>query len=133
VPARHVAPCSQPAADWVAEAERFLGAPYLWGGASFLGLDCSALIQVARHAAGRDCPRDSDMQSGLGEPVAQADLRRGDLVFWTGHVGVMLDAGTFLHANAHHMAVAREPLAEAVARIAETSTGAPTGFRRLTL
>jgi hypothetical protein len=131
VPAAHVAPLSEPAPDWVAEAERFLGLPYLWGGHSALGIDCSGLIQVARHAAGRDCPRDSDMQAALGAPAPATDLRRGDLVFWKGHVGVMLDAETLLHANAHHMAVAAEPLARAAARIAATDTGAPTAFRRL--
>ncbi|MGM0583356.1 MAG: C40 family peptidase [Pseudomonadota bacterium] len=134
VPARHVAPVETRAADWVAEAERFLGVPYLWGGSSALGIDCSALIQVARHSAGHACPRDSDMQAALGEPLPgpapERGLRRGDLVFWRGHVGVMRDAETLLHANAHHMAVASERLAEAVARIAATETGGPTFFRR---
>lgn len=130
VPARHVASVGEPEADWVEVAERFLGTPYLWGGNSGLGIDCSGLIQVARQAAGFDCPRDSDMQAGLGREVAPEALRRGDLVFWKGHVGVMLDGARLLHANAHHMACAAEPLAEAIARIAR-SEGEPTGFRRL--
>lgn len=132
-PVMHVAGlgAEQAAKDWVAEAERFLGAPYLWGGGSALGIDCSGLVQTARWAAGFECPRDSDMQAKCGAPVAREALRRGDLVFWTGHVGVMLDEARMLHANAHHMACAIEPLEIAVARIGAGSTGAPTGFRRL--
>ena len=131
VPAQHVAPADEAAADWVAEAERFAGTPYLWGGGSALGIDCSGLVQAARWAGGFDCPRDSDMQAGCGREVAQADLRRGDLVFWRGHVGVMLDGARLLHANAHHMACAAEPLAGAIDRIAAGEYGPPTGFRRL--
>ena len=138
VPAVHVAPLdAPPAPDWVAACERFLGAPYLWGGGSPLGLDCSGLIQAGRWAAGYECPRDSDMQAVLGAEIPQADplspeaLRRGDLVFWKGHVGVMLDAEILLHANAHHMAVAAEPLRPAIARIKAAEAGAPTAFRRL--
>jgi len=130
VPAPHVAPLDRPAPDWVAAAERLTGAPYLWGGGTAAGLDCSALIQVAMDAAGRACPRDSDMQAALGAPAPEGDLRRGDLAFWRGHVGVMLDAATLLHANAHHMAVAAEPLAGAVARIAAAGGGAPVAWRR---
>jgi len=131
VPAPLVAPLDTPAEDWVAEAERLRGAPYVWGGATPWGLDCSALIQMARRAGGLPCPRDSDMQLEAGAPVAREDLARGDLAFWRGHVGVMLDGATLLHANAHHMAVASEPLAEACARIEAGGGGAPTGFRRL--
>lgn len=120
--APHARPIGECAPDWVAEAERFIGAPYFWGGKSFDGYDCSGLIQTALEAAGIAAPRDTDMQeNGLGAPVDwRADfsnLRRGDLVFWKGHVGVMLDGARFLHANAHHMATAIETLAEAVARI----------------
>ncbi|MFV4649108.1 C40 family peptidase, partial [Mycobacterium tuberculosis] len=104
-------------------------------GRDSLGLDCSGLIQQALYACGRACPRDSDMQQALGAPLdIGADLsglNRNDLVFWKGHVGIMLDAGALLHANAHHMATAREPLAEAVARIEAAGSGAPTAFRRL--
>jgi len=132
VPARHVAPLDAPEADWVAAAERLLGAPYLWGGHSLLGVDCSGLVQEALDAAGVAFPRDSDLQAAAGAPADPDALRRGDLVFWRGHVGIMLDGATLLHANAHHMAVAAEPLADAVARIAATETGAPTAFRRPT-
>jgi cell wall-associated NlpC family hydrolase len=122
VPLPHLAPLDFIEPDFVAVAERFLGVPYLWGGKTALGIDCSGLVQVALTAAGHVCPRDSDMQEGaLGAPVADAErelrLRRGDLVFWKGHVAIVRDPGTLIHANAFHMAVALEPLAEAVARI----------------
>jgi cell wall-associated NlpC family hydrolase len=128
LPARHLVPVDAAETDFVAVAERFLGVPYLWGGKSSLGLDCSGLVQVALHAAGRPCPRDSDMQeAALGRPLALAsdlsNLQRGDLVFWDGHVAILRDPATLLHANAFHMAVAVEPLAEAVRRIA--AAGSP--------
>ena len=123
VPTRHIAELSRFAPDFVAVAERFAGTPYVWGGKTRLGLDCSGLVQVAMHAAGLDCPRDSDMQQAeLGREVdigANLDgLERGDLVFWSGHVGIMTDGFMLLHANAHHMAVVAEPLRGAVDRIA---------------
>jgi cell wall-associated NlpC family hydrolase len=120
--------------DWVAVAERFLGAPYFWGGKESLGLDCSGLVQMAMHAAGLPCPRDSDMQEDMLGSAVDAALegrRRGDLVFWNGHVGIMLDAERMIHANAHHMAVAIEPLADAATRIAATSAGPIRTVRRL--
>ena len=121
VPARHLAPIDAHEPDFVAVAERFLGVPYLWGGKTSLGIDCSGLVQVALTAAGIACPRDSDMQErALGETVATdvENMRRGDLVFWKGHVAIVRDADTLMHANAFHMAVAIEPIAQALARIA---------------
>jgi len=120
VPGRHLAPLDDAAPDFVAVAERFIGVPYLWGGKTSLGIDCSGLVQVALTAWGIACPRDSDMQRAIGTEVAMGDLtglRRGDLVFWKGHVAVLRDAATLLHANAFHMAVAAEPLRGAVERI----------------
>lgn len=119
---RHVAPLDVFEPDPVAVATRFLGSPYLWGGRTSLGLDCSALVQLSLAACGINCPRDSDMQMALGAPVdpeivSQGGLQRGDLVFWKGHVGFASDAATLLHANAHHMAVVAEPIGEAVRRI----------------
>jgi len=123
LPAAHLAPIGEYETDFVAVAERFRGAPYLWGGKTALGLDCSGLVQVALTACGIACPRDSDMQeAALGTAVATdlAALKRGDLIFWKGHVAIVRDRETLLHANAHHMAVAIEPIAEAVARIRNT-------------
>lgn len=134
--AGHLRPVGIPAPDFVAVAELFLETPYLWGGRTSLGIDCSGLVQVALLAAGIPCPRDSDMQAGgLGLPLALrpdlGGLRRGDLVFWRGHVGIMRDAERLLHANAHTMTVATEPLAEAESRIRARSFGPITGVRRL--
>lgn len=121
VPLVHLAPVAATEPDFVAVAERFLGVPYLWGGKTSLGLDCSGLVQVALTAAGIACPRDSDMQErALGNIISPRDttnFARGDLLFWPGHVGIMRDRTTLLHANAFHMAVAAEPLIEALARI----------------
>jgi len=120
VPAVHLAPLSRYETDFVAVAERFLGTPYLWGGKTALGLDCSGLVQVALTACGMSCPRDSDMQEKAVGTAVAADpsaLRRGDLIFWKGHVAIVRDRDTLLHANAYHMAVAIEPLAGAIARI----------------
>ena len=111
-------------------AERYLGAPYLWGGRDSLGLDCSGLVQQALYACGRACPRDTDMQAALGEPTAADDLRRNDLVFWRGHVGMMLNGDRLIHANGHYMAVVIEPLAQAVERIETAGGGPPTAFCR---
>ena len=133
IPARHLAPVDSTEPDFVEVAVRFMGAPYLWGGRSSLGLDCSGLVQVALQAAGLPCPRDSDMQAAFGEPVSFddfTDLRRGDLVCWKGHIGIVAAPGMLLHANAFHMAVGEETLAEAVARIGKS--GSPvTAVRRL--
>jgi len=120
-------------ADPVSVSEAFLGTPYLWGGRSSLGLDCSALVQTGLAAAGIACPRDSDMQAaGLGDDVSTSGpFRRGDLVFWKGHVGIMRDAETLLHANAFHMAVVSEPLAEAATRIAAREGGPILRAKRL--
>jgi len=121
LPRQHVGPIDRHVDDFVAVAEQFAGTPYLWGGKSSLGIDCSGLVQVALNAAGIGCPRDSDMQQdGLGRALDAAEskkLRRGDLMFWNGHVAIVRDADTIVHANAHHMATTIENASEAIARI----------------
>ncbi|GJD71296.1 C40 family peptidase [Methylobacterium gnaphalii] len=132
--AAHVRDLQHRQPDFCATAERLIDTPYLWGGRTSLGLDCSGLVQLSLLMAGVACPRDTDMQeAALGEalPAGLDDLQRGDLVFWKGHVGLMLDGSQLIHANGHHMAVAVEPLREAVERIAEKSFGAVTSIRRL--
>jgi cell wall-associated NlpC family hydrolase len=132
--ARHVRPLRSGMGDYVAVAERFLFAPYYWGGKTIRGLDCSGLVQVAFNAVGWPSLRDSDMQEEtLGKVLSEPErgtLKRGDLVFWDGHVGIMADGENLLHANGHHMMVAVEPLAVAVERIGKT--GKPvTKIRRM--
>ncbi len=129
--ADHLAPLDQPAPDFVAVAERFVGTPYFWGGRESLGLDCSGLVQQALYATGRDCPRDSDQQAALGEAIAPERLQRGDLVFWRGHVAIMTSPTDIIHANGARMAVTIEPLAEAIARTSANGGGEPTAYRRL--
>jgi len=127
----HLTPVGRGESDYVAVAQRFLGAPYQWGGRESLGLDCSALIQQSLAACNRACPRDTDLQRGFFPEIDASERRRGDLVFWKGHVAILLDPDTILHANAHHMATAIEPLAQAIARIEAAGVGAPLGYRRV--
>jgi cell wall-associated NlpC family hydrolase len=133
VPARHLAPLDTFAPDMVAVAEAFLHVPYLWGGKTSLGLDCSGLVQIALTTCGIPCPRDSHMQeAALGAPPSPdlSALRRSDLLFWKGHVAIVRDRETLIHANAFHMAVAIEPIAQAVARIAAAGSDV-TSVRRI--
>jgi len=135
VPAAHLKPIGDNERDFVAVAERFAGTPYLWGGKTALGLDCSGLVQIALSACGLSSPRDSDMQErALGAAVDHTTssfrLRRSDLVFWSGHVAIARDGESLVHANAFHMAVVVEPAAEAIARIRGLE-GEITTVRRL--
>lgn len=119
--------------DAVSIALRFLETPYLWGGRSGFGLDCSGLVQLSLMMAGHKVPRDTDMQAAFpAEDLERGDLRRGDLVFWKGHVGFMEDEATLLHANGHTMTVARENFDKAVERIGWLYQQ-PTAYRRLVL
>lgn len=129
--AKHVQPIGAgEGGDYVDIATRFLETPYLWGGRSGLGIDCSGLIQLSMLMTGRSAPRDTDMQSAsLGAPVDRSELRRGDLVFWKGHVAVLEDPETIVHANGHTMTVARENFEDAIKRIGWLYEQ-PTGYRR---
>ncbi len=132
VPAMHLRRRGDLFHDPVAVAELFLGAPYLWGGNSAAGIDCSGLVQAAFLACGRACPGDSDMQAAMGVPVEMgAALRRGDLVFWKGHVALMVDGARIIHANGHSMDVRIEGLEAATLRIAAQGGGAVTARRRV--
>ncbi len=142
----HLVPVDQPARDFVEIAERFEGTPYLWGGRTRLGVDCSGLVQLAMEAAGLVCPRDTDMQrdevgvdadvpSILAKPdgaVGDVDsLQRGDLMFWPGHVGIMTDGHMLLHANGHHMSTVVEPVVDAALRIVRQTGHGVIAVRRL--
>lgn len=136
VPAQHLADVGETESDFVEVAERFMGTPYVWGGRSDRGLDCSALVQLALMRCGIDAPRDSDMQeAGLGSPVPfdgdQDVLQRGDLVFWKGHVGIWVAPDRFLHANAMDMCVSTAPFQDIVRYIQENENQPVSSVRRL--
>lgn len=133
VPKKHLRPLDMPFSDPVSVAQMFFGTPYLWGGNSIWGIDCSGLVQAGCLACGLPCPGDSDMQEAeLGERLPDdAPLQRGDAVFWKGHVGWMVDEATLLHANAHAMAVAYEPFDQACLRIQAQGDGTVTARRRV--
>ena len=130
---RHVRPIDATESDPVAVAERLIGLPYLWGGRGGGGIDCSGLVQAALGLCGIDAPRDSDQQRALGREIASGEpVHRGDLVFFPGHVGLMVDVERMIHANAHWMAVTVEPLTDIVARLSPTHAEPILARRRLT-
>lgn len=133
VPRPHLCPLGQWADDPAGVAESLIGTPYLWGGNSRAGIDCSGLVQAALTACGMTCPGDSDLQEPvLGTPLAaDAPRRRGDLLFWKGHVAMAVSATRLIHANAHRMAVSYEETDAALARIAAQGEGPVTSVRRL--
>jgi cell wall-associated NlpC family hydrolase len=134
LPRQHLGALDANASDFVAIAERFVGTPYLWGGKSSLGIDCSGLVQLSLNAAGTGCPRDSDMQQdGLGRELTATEakkLQRGDLIFFNSHVAIARDADSIVHANAHHMATVIENTKDAIARI-KAAGSEVTAIKRL--
>lgn len=132
VPAAHLCTLTDPATDPVDEVQKYLGVPYLWGGNSTLGLDCSGLVQAALMACNTPCPGDSDLQE-TAFPDASGTYQCGDLLFWKGHVAMVVDSNTLIHANAYHMAVSYEDITKAISRIAEQGDGPVTSHKRPTL
>jgi cell wall-associated NlpC family hydrolase len=133
IPKQHICPIDQNSKDPVEVAKMFLGTPYLWGGNSNNGIDCSGLVQAALTACGIPCPGDSDQQeTQLGRALDHgAPIEKGDLLFWKGHIAMAADDKTLIHANAHHMACAYEPIKDAIKRIADQGDGNVTAHKRL--
>ena len=133
IPRQHVHTADTTAIDPAAVAEVFLGTPYLWGGNSTFGIDCSGLLQAACLSCGIPCAGDTDQQENtVGTALPEGSpLNRNDVIFWKGHVAVICDAKTIIHANAGHMATVFEPISDAIARIEAQGDGLPTGYRRL--
>jgi cell wall-associated NlpC family hydrolase len=132
IPTPHLRPLGDWLTDTTAVAESFLHTPYLWGGNARAGIDCSGLIQIALHACGLPCPADSDLQQSLGNALPEAEpLQRGDLLFWKGHVAMVVDQTRLIHANGHSMSVAYEPITDCIARILQADTTPVTHRRRL--
>ena len=131
VPKSHLREIARPFSDPATVAQLHFGAPYLWGGNSSRGIDCSGLVSAALAACGLPCPGDSDMQCTQLGSATDGDYRRGDLVFWRGHVGMIVDEETLIHANAHHMATVYEPVARAILRIEAQGDGPVLARKRL--
>lgn len=134
IPLPHLRALHSGFSDTVAVAEMFLGAPYLWGGNSAAGIDCSGLVQAAHFACGIPAPADSDLQQSLGAALpTSAAVQRGDLLFWRGHVAMVVDSARLIHANGHTMSVAYEGITDCAARIAAAGGGDIIARRRMPL
>ncbi len=132
IPRAHLRALGEHFADPTGVALGLLGAPYLWGGNSREGLDCSGLVQMSLRACGIAVAADSDLQQALGQPIADdAALMRGDLLFWKGHVAMVLDGAQLIHANGHSMSVAIEGVSDCISRIADSGGGSVTARRRI--
>ena len=114
--------------DFVAAAEKLTDTPYVWGGRGGLGIDCSGLVQISLARAGIDAPRDTgDQEKAVGQDATDKPRQRGDIVYFPGHVGIMIDETNILHANATHMKTCVEPLDVVTKR----SDGIVTAIRRI--
>ncbi|WP_435230133.1 NlpC/P60 family protein [Pseudopelagicola sp. nBUS_20] len=129
MPMQHLQALVPAAYDAVSEAERYLGVPYLWAGNSGFGIDCSGLVQAALLACGKSCPGDSDQQE-TDFPNASGPYQPGDLLFWEGHVALVSNPSTLIHASAHHMSVIHEPIIAALDRIQSQGGGPLTAHKR---
>lgn len=131
---RHLVAADHAESDWVKAAQQYVGQPYVWGGRGAGGVDCSGLIQVALGQCGRQVPRDSDLQrESIGLPLSDdADLQRGDFLFFPGHVGIMVDRENMLHANAYWMTTLVEPLTDILARLSTSHDQPILARRRIT-
>ena len=121
VPSKHIVNIKNKVKDWVSVAEQFLNAPYKWGGRNSLGIDCSALIQLSCEAYGKALPRNTNDQLRFKDVITKDlnSLKRADIIFWRGHVGVMVDSLNILHANAFHMKTVIEPLNDVILRMSQ--------------
>ncbi len=133
--ARHIRPISEHESDYVSVAETLVRTPYLWAGTTAFGLDCSGLVKLAMFMCGQNVLRDSDMQAAtIGKEIDAGEeyenIKRGDLIFWRGHIGIAQGKGLILHANGNSMDVTSEPLLPAIERIAYLYEK-PIGVRRI--
>lgn len=119
IPIGHIVKIGHKVSDWVNFAEKLKGTPYKWGGRDTLGLDCSALLQLSYQTFGVNIPRNSSQQVKLNKKRIDSisDLKRGCVVFWKGHVGIMIDNLNCLHSNAFHMKAVIEPLEDIINRM----------------
>jgi len=131
IPSCHLRPIGNTGLDWVSVAEQFLGVPYLWGGNSAFGIDCAGLVQIALRQVGICVPADSDLQEKSPTLISFSSgslPKRGELVFWAGHVGIFQSERQIIHANGHHMSVSSEDFSKVCTRISKNGGGHPTAF-----
>ena len=123
LPSKDIVTIDNKVSDWIGIAQQFLYTPYKWGGRDSIGIDCSALLQLSQEAYGRNIPRNSIDQVESNRKIITKlnNLFRGCVVFWRGHVALMIDNLNCIHANAFHMKVIIEPLHEVINRMPENN------------